>query len=134
MQRPPLLDLLGLRVRQRVLGLPDLRVPLDLREPLVQVGQLALLALKVRLDPKALSVRLVLLALLLVSLAPLVRLVRLVLLALLGLLVRLLDLLVLLGLLGLLVLMGLLVPLVRLGLAVPLEQLAQLVRKALHQQ
>ena len=52
----------------------------------------------------------------------------------LGLLVRLLARLVLLGLLGLLVLMGLLVPLVRLGLAVPLGQLAQLVRKALHQQ
>ena len=118
MQRPPLLDLLGLRVRQRTLGLPDLRVPLDLREPLVQVGQLALLALKVRLDPKALSVQLVLLVLLLVSLAQQVLLAR----------------LVLLGLLGLLVLMGLPVPLVRLGLAVPLEQLAQLVRKALHQQ
>ena len=127
-------DRQGLRVRQRALGLPDLRVQLDLREPLVQVGQLALLALKVRLDHKALSVRLVLLVLLLVSLAPLVRLVRLVLLDLLVLLVRLLAPLALLGLLGLSVLMGLPVLQVRLGLAVPLEQLAQLVRKALHQQ
>ena len=125
-QDPP-----GLRVRQRALGLPDLRVQLDLPGRLGLRGQLVLRVFRALPGHKAIWVLLVLLVLLLALLAQLVLLVQLVLLALLVLLVRLLAPLALLGLLELLVLMGQLVPLVRLGLAVPLGQLAQLVRKAL---
>jgi hypothetical protein len=117
-----------------MLGQLARRVRLGLRELLVQVGQLALLALKGRLDLKALLALPVQLALLPVSPDLPAQLERLVLLVPLVLLVRSLARLALLVLLELLVLTVLPVLLVRLGLVVLLGQLARPDRLVQHLQ